>query len=108
MTLAITAVPLNRARRDMSVSGTRAVVSSQQLMRASEIRTPGLTVSRGAAHLGAVRGEHMSLRSSLQQLVRTATFRSASLLDGCSSGEYARMGLPVQCIVLLISYADWR
>jgi hypothetical protein len=36
MTLAITAAPLNSERRDMSVSGTRAVVSSQQLMRASE------------------------------------------------------------------------
>src|SRR5260370_28298500 len=36
MTLAITAAPLNSERRDMSVSGTRAVVSSQQLMRASK------------------------------------------------------------------------
>ena len=32
MTLAISAAPLNSERRDTSVAGTRAVVSSQQLM----------------------------------------------------------------------------
>ena len=35
MTLAIKAAPLSIERRDTSVSGTRAVVSSQQLMGVS-------------------------------------------------------------------------
>jgi len=35
MTLATSAAPLNSERRDTSVAGTRAVVSSQQLMGAS-------------------------------------------------------------------------
>jgi hypothetical protein len=38
MTLATRAAPLNSERRDTSVSGTRAVVSSQQLMGASKSR----------------------------------------------------------------------
>src|SRR5712675_3772944 len=38
MTLAISAAPLNSERRGTSVSGTRAVVSSQQLMGASKIK----------------------------------------------------------------------
>src|SRR5262249_19233309 len=36
MTLATSAAPLNSERRDTSAAGTRAVVSSQQLMRASK------------------------------------------------------------------------
>src|SRR5437899_1682361 len=36
MTLATSAAPLNSERRDTSVSGTRAVFSSQQLMGASK------------------------------------------------------------------------
>src|SRR5262249_37618225 len=40
--LAISAAALNRARRDMSASGTRAVLSSQQLMAAGTYsRTSG-------------------------------------------------------------------
>jgi hypothetical protein len=35
MTLATSAAPLNSERRDTSVAGTRAVVSSQQLTSAS-------------------------------------------------------------------------
>jgi hypothetical protein len=38
MTLATRAAPLNIERRDTSVSGTRAVVSSQQLMGTSKSR----------------------------------------------------------------------
>jgi hypothetical protein len=38
MTLATTAAPFSSERRDMFVSGTRAVVSSQQLMGASKFR----------------------------------------------------------------------
>src|SRR5215212_5479334 len=60
MTLAITAAPLNSERRDTSVSGTRAVVSSQQLMKASNyrrggrpVRFPPLTLCRVAARLDA-------------------------------------------------------
>ena len=37
MTLAITAAPLSSERRDMIGSGTRAVVSSQQLMDPPEL-----------------------------------------------------------------------
>jgi hypothetical protein len=38
MALATTAAPFSSERRDMFVSGTRAVVSSQQLMGASKFR----------------------------------------------------------------------
>src|SRR6266436_10112477 len=40
MTLATSAAPLNSARRDTSVSGTRAVFSSQQLMEVSKLDLP--------------------------------------------------------------------
>jgi hypothetical protein len=29
-------------------------------------------------------------------------------LDGCSSEDYSRIGLGVQCIILLGAYAIWR
>jgi hypothetical protein len=55
MTLAISAAPLSSERRDTSVSGTRAVVSSQQLIGSSEPDTGGERFRRSHPRLFAPR-----------------------------------------------------
>src|SRR5215831_618116 len=71
MTLAITAAPVSSERRDTSVPGTRAVVSSQQLMEVSGFCAPPGTTSfaprapPGASpRRAAARADHAVLSAS--------------------------------------------
>src|SRR5229473_5003335 len=72
MTLATSAAPLNSARRDTSVSGTRAVVSSQQLMGVSnlcrQVRSVSLPLfDRVEARLVSMPRAHMASLCSSQR-----------------------------------------
>src|SRR5882762_9350437 len=114
MTLAISAAPLNSERRDTSVSGTRAVVSSQQLIGSSEPGHRWRAVSSQpyetlrAARLSSRVEAYVVVTLFVAAPVGTATLGSADRLDGCSSEEYARIGLRVQCINGLTLYAILR
>jgi hypothetical protein len=63
--------------------------------------------SRRAARLRS-RAEACVVTLFVAGTVKTATLRSAGPLDGFWRGAYARLRLPVQCIILLILYAIWR
>src|SRR5260221_12597160 len=72
MTLATSAAPLNSARRDASVWGTRAVVSTQQLMGVSKLCRQARSASlprfdRVAAPLVSMPRAHLASLCSLQR-----------------------------------------
>src|SRR4051812_788171 len=104
MTLAITAAPLNNARRDMSVSGTRAVVSSQQLMSSSKCRreialqSPEIRWSDAADVLLLLQRRCPNAHARIVSALAT--------IERCCADDMPQDQADVQCIIILSSHAD--
>src|SRR5262245_3349511 len=114
MTPAIIAAPLNSERRERSVAGTRALVSSQQLMGSSNLGRvwhpsrhlrAKMFAPRGASRVPYGEVGRSAVRCSNRQM---PPYDWQACLTEARAENYAQICLPVQCIILLRIYAIWR